>query len=76
MELTKAEKFVAKQIRSFEESIYQMENIMIPRYEADKNILISLRDQHVKLTALIDKQKKGEEITQQDIFDCVPKQFR
>lgn len=76
MDLKQARKFVEKQIKEFEQAIYRVESVMIPRYEKDKEILKQMRDQFLKLQALEERQKRGEEISTEEFRDAVPEQFR
>lgn len=76
MDLNKAEKFINKQIEELEKARYMFETVVQPRYEADKQILESIKQQAMKLKALKEKEAKGEEISVEEIYDAVPIQFR
>ena len=76
MELSKAVKFVNKQIEQLEQAAYIFETVVKPRAEIDKGILDGLKTQLLKLQSLQDKAKRGEEVTVAEIEDCVPSSFR
>lgn len=76
MEIKKAKKFIEDRIEELEKTVYSFEQILQPRYDADKKILETLREQHLKMEALMRKIEAGEEVTQQDIYDCIPASFR
>jgi hypothetical protein len=76
MDVKKASKFIADRIEELEKATFTFEEVLQPRYAADKKILERLRDQHLKLEALLRKVEAGEEVVQQDIYDCVPSSFR
>lgn len=75
-DLIKATKFIERQIESLEHTTYMFENIIKPRYEADKRILDALREQHLKLSALQEKVASGQEVTTDEIYASVPGSFR
>jgi len=76
MDIKKALKFVGAEVEVLEKFVYVFESKMQPRYERDKEILQAMREQHLKLQALMEKEERGEELTQEDIHDAVPEQFR
>ena len=76
VDMKQALKFIEKQIETFERNVFLFDNVVRPRYEADRKILDSLREQHLKLSALEEKMAKGEEVSTDDIYAAVPSQFR
>ena len=69
-------KEIEKHIKGLEQAVYQFDTVMVPRMEKDKEILKDLRDQHGKLTTLIEKEKRKEDITNEEAKEAIPKQFR
>jgi hypothetical protein len=76
VEIERAMKYINKQICQFEEAAYYFEMVAMPRYETDKKVLESLRQQYLKLDSFKQKVDAGESVTQSDVHDCVPEQFR
>ena len=76
MDIKKAIKFVGSQVEDLEKAVYHFESVVHPRFERDKEILAAMREQHLKLQALQEKEERGEELTQEDIYAAVPSQFR
>jgi hypothetical protein len=76
MEPAEILKFMKKQIAELEKATYMFETMLQPRYAADKKILEQYRAQYIKLDALLQKMQAGEEITLEQMHDCVPVQFR
>jgi hypothetical protein len=76
MNLKEAQEFLEKEISSLEQGIYTFEMVVRPRYDADKQILRNMKDQHVRLLSLIERVNNKEEITQKDIYDAVPSALR
>lgn len=76
MNIDDAISFVEEQIGEFERLVYRFESVAIPRYEKDKEILEKMRDQSLKMIALKDRADRGEEVTQKDLRDVIPEQFR
>ena len=76
MELAEAIKFITKQIKQLEENLYTFETVVMPRADQDKKILEQLRTHQLKMQALLEKSKKGEEISQDELYEAVPSVFR
>jgi hypothetical protein len=76
MDGKKAMKFMEGQIAEMEKATYLFETVLKPRYDADKAILEKMRGQYLKLQILMDKIKAGQEVTTDEVNDCVPSQFR
>lgn len=69
-------KLMEKSIKEFESAQYQFETVVYPRYEADKEILRKLKDDYIKISAINRRQKSGEEVSQEDIYDAIPEAFK
>lgn len=76
MELVESIKFIEKQIKQLEQVIYNFETVMQPRFDQDKKILETMRSQQLKMQALLERSNKGEEISQDELYDSVPAVFR
>ena len=76
MNIKDAQKLIESEMSVLERGIFTFETVVQPRYEVDKKILRNLKDQHVKIIALAEKIKAGNEVTQQEIYDAVPAAFR
>jgi len=76
MEPKDAKKFMEKHIGEIERALFTFEHVLKPRYEADKQILERMRQQYIKLDALIQKMASGEEITTEESTDAIPKELR
>ena len=76
MDLKKSVKYLGKQIEELEKSIFMYEEIIKPRAEMDKVMLKKMRDQQIKLEALIRRVKAGEQPTLSEFNECVPVAFR
>lgn len=75
MKIKEAKKFVAKQITDLEQAAYMFENIVQPRYETDKKILATIKDQYFKIQAVEEKIAKGLDIPDEELM-AIPEQFR
>jgi len=69
-------KTMEKSIKEFETAQYQFESVVYPRYEADKAILHQMKDQYTKIATIARRQKEGEDVSQEDIYDAIPESFR
>ena len=69
-------KFIEKQIEELEKTEFMYTNIITPRAQADLKILNSLREQHLKLSALQEKVASGQEVTAEEVYSSVPGSFR
>ena len=69
-------KLIDKDIRDMESTVYHFEEVLRPRIEADKKVLDGLRSRKVKLMALLDKLKRKEEVTQEEINEALPESMR
>jgi hypothetical protein len=76
MRLEDASKYLKKNVDELEKSVFMFDEVVKPRAEADKVILRRLRDQQVKLDALLKKVKAGEEPSIEEFNECVPHAFR
>jgi conjugal transfer/entry exclusion protein len=76
MEINEAVKFITKEINVLEKATYMYDNVMRPRAEADKKILVQLREQLVRLSVLQEKVKSGEQVTRAEIMEAVPEALR
>jgi hypothetical protein len=76
MEIKAALQMMSKKISELERSTFLFETIDKPRYDADVNILNDLREKHLKLMSLLEKEERGEEITRDEIYDAVPARLR
>ena len=76
MDLKGAIKLCGKEIDDFEKAMFHYDSVVRPRAEADRKILDNLRAQYMKLESLQEKVVRGEEPTQQEIFDAVPESLR
>jgi hypothetical protein len=76
MDEIKAMKFVQKQIEELEKSIFTFENVLLPRYEADRKLTMELKAKYVKLKAFKEKKDRGEEITNEDVYEGIPASLR
>lgn len=76
MKIKEAKKFMSKQIKELEQATYMFENIVMKRYEADKAVLASLREQYFKLLAVEQKIEKGLNVPDDELNEGIPSQFR
>ena len=76
MELNEGIKMLSKKVKELEVGAYEFETIALPRYEADKKILETMRTQLLKMQAIEARVKKGDEITQEEIYAAIPAVFR
>jgi hypothetical protein len=76
MEINKALKFVSSKIDELEESTYVFEHIMKPRFEEDKKVLNKLKGDYVRMASLQRKIKAKEEVTEEDVTNTLPLEFR
>ena len=76
MELSDAIKFLSKEVERLEQAAYMYETVVKPRADVDKHILENMRTQLLKLRALQEKASRGEDVTQQDVYDAVPQSLR
>jgi len=76
MKLVEAVKYISKQIDELEKSVFTYEEIIKPRAEMDKVMLKKMRDQQIKLEALVRRVKAGEQPSLQEFTECVPAAFR
>jgi len=75
-DLKKAIAFVERQIEELEKTEFMYTNIITPRAQADLKILNSLREQHLKMSALQEKVASGQEVTAEEVYSSVPGSFR
>ena len=75
-DLKKAIAFVERQIEELEKTEFMYTNIITPRAQADLKILNSLREQHLKMSALQEKVASGQEVTAEEVCSSVPGSFR
>lgn len=76
MDIKRAKKFMTKQIEEMEKSIFTFENVLLPRFEQDRKVLLRLKEQYVKMSAFQEKVDRGETVTNEDVYESVPPQFR
>ena len=89
MKLADAVKFIDMKISELEKDIYVHDMVIVPRVTEDRKILRMMRDQRVKMAALLEKvdalnnrRKKGEiipreeEISTDELRELLPEQFR
>jgi hypothetical protein len=76
MDLKAAEKFISKRVAELEQAVFMFDEILKPRADLDKATLRKLRDQQIKLDALMKKVKAGEQPSIDEFFACVPVAFR
>lgn len=69
-------KFYDKQIKELEKAVWVYDTIVRPRFEQDKKTLETVREQYLKLMVLLDKKKRGEQVSNADVVECVPDIFR
>ena len=75
MKVKDAAAFVEKRINELEQALYAYEHITKPRAERDREILETLREQHMKMLSLLEKDERGEKVTTEDIQESVPKEL-
>lgn len=75
MELREIQQTIEEEIAELEKGMYRYESVIRPRFERDKQILEKMRDQHIKIASLIQKDERGEEITEREIREVVPRAF-
>jgi hypothetical protein len=71
-----ARKFIVQQVELLEKQLYSFDNVIVPRANADRIILKKLRDDVLKLDVLQKKRENKEEITANELVECVPASFR
>ena len=76
MELKKAISFIDGEIDKLEKACYMFDSIMVPRAQKDKEVLEQMRSHRLKMMVLSEKIAHKEEVTQDEINNLVPSQFR
>lgn len=76
MNIEEVVQFLEGEISEMEKGIYMFESLHKPRYENDRKILENMREQHLKMVTLVEKENRGEKINQEMIRDAIPPQFR
>lgn len=89
MKLDVAINFVGKKITELEQQLYVVESVVIPRYEQDRKILRTMRDQNIKMMALkekidlLNKRRAAgeriapeEELTADEMASALPESFK
>ncbi len=76
MDLKKTIEMIQERVEELETTIYHFESIVKPRAEADKKILEKMRADHLKVMAIKEKEERGEELTQEEIYEAVPESLR
>ncbi len=75
MRIEEALKHVNSAITELEKEIYNFQNVAIPRYEKDKEILNKMRDDFIKIESIKLKHEKGEDVTTEEL-SAIPEAFR
>jgi len=75
-DLKSAKAFIEKNIVQLEKQLYLHQTVAQVRYAADVKILSEMKQQLLRLSAIEEKQERGEEITMEEIFSAVPEVFR
>jgi len=75
MEIKEIISFIEKQISEIEKASFMFENVLLPRYEKDREILKILKEQHVKMRSFQEKAEAGT-ATQEDVYASIPACFR
>jgi len=75
-QLSESLKFMEKEMKGLAQASYLFENVVVPRANADKAILEQMQMQYKKLEAMLTKVSAGEELSNEEIVDAIPEQFR
>lgn len=76
MDLKTAVEMIQERIVEIETTIYAYESVIKPRAEADKVVLEKLREDHLKVLAIKEKEERGEKVTQEEIYEAIPESLR
>jgi len=76
MDLKTAVEMIQERIVEIETTIYAYESVIKPRAEADKAVLEKLREDHLKVLAIKEKEERGEKVTQEEIYEAIPESLR
>jgi len=69
-------KHMEKNIKVLETQIFDFETIAIPRYNADKQVLVKLRQEFIRVMAVREKMERGEDVSQDEFRAALPESFR
>jgi len=76
MDLKTTIEMIQLRIEELETTIYGFESVIKPRAEADKKILEGMREDHLKVLAIKEKEERGEKVTQEEIYEAIPESLR
>lgn len=76
MDISRAIKYVDGEIEKLEQASYMFDSLILPRAQKDKEILEQMREHRLKMMVLKEKLDKTEDVSQDEINQLVPKQFR
>jgi len=76
MDLKSIVEMMEGRIEELETTVYAFESVIKPRADADKEILEKLRADHLKVKAIKEKEERGEEVTQEEIYEAIPESLR
>lgn len=68
-------KHMEKNITALEKELYNFENVAMKRYEMDKKILSTMRQDVIKMESLLTKKEAGQDLTAEEL-DEIPQAFR
>jgi hypothetical protein len=68
-------KHMEKNITALEKELYNFETVAMKRYDMDKEILNHLRQDVVKMEALLAKKEAGQDLTAEELAE-IPQSFR
>jgi len=76
MDLKSIVEMMEGRIEELETTVYAFESVIKPRADADKEILEKLRADHLKVKAIKEKEERGEEVKQEEIYEAIPESLR
>ena len=74
--LNEVKKHLEKNIKILEIQVYNYETVTVPRANADKKILSEMRQQAIRVDAILQKEARGEEPTLEELNAAIPASFR
>ena len=68
-------KHMEKNITALEKELYNFENVAMKRYEMDKQILNTMRQDVIKMESLLTKKEAGQDLSAEELAE-IPPAFR
>jgi hypothetical protein len=74
--LNEVKKHLEKNIKILEIQVYNFDTVAVPRANVDKKILSEMRQQVIRVDAIMQKEARGEEPTLEELQAAIPASFR